>query len=80
MWQCLPVPVFGNHKSPSVRVATVGLNPSRRSSYPKEIAKVELPGTAAPLKFTRDATGLLVTLPDLKPNDFACCFKITAKS
>src|ERR1017187_3953430 len=28
MWQCLPVPVFGNHKSPNVRVATVGLNPS----------------------------------------------------
>jgi len=28
MWQCLPVPVFGNHTSPSVRVATVGLNPS----------------------------------------------------
>ena len=28
MWQCLPVPAFGNHNSPSVRVATVGLNPS----------------------------------------------------
>ncbi len=28
MWQCLPVPVFGNHTSTSVRVATVGLNPS----------------------------------------------------
>ena len=28
MWQGLPVPVFGNHTSPSVRVATVGLNPS----------------------------------------------------
>ena len=28
MWQCLPVPVFGHHKSSSVRVATVGLNPS----------------------------------------------------
>jgi hypothetical protein len=28
MWQCLPVPVFGHHKSPIVRVATVGLNPS----------------------------------------------------
>jgi hypothetical protein len=28
MWQCLPVPVFGNHNSPSVRLATVGLNPS----------------------------------------------------
>jgi alpha-L-fucosidase len=49
-------------------------------NYPGEIAKVELLGTPAPLSFTRDATGLLVTLPDLKPNDFACCFKITAKS
>lgn len=28
MWQCVPVPAFGNHKSPSVCVATVGLNPS----------------------------------------------------
>lgn len=28
MWQCLPVPVFGDHASPTVRVATVGLNPS----------------------------------------------------
>ena len=28
MWQCLPVPAFGNHKSSRVRVATVGLNPS----------------------------------------------------
>ena len=28
MWQCLPVPVFGHHNSPKVRVATVGLNPS----------------------------------------------------
>jgi hypothetical protein len=28
MWQCLPVPVFGHHNFPNVRVATVGLNPS----------------------------------------------------
>src|SRR6266705_2634137 len=28
MWQCLPVPAFGSHKSERVRVATVGLNPS----------------------------------------------------
>jgi alpha-L-fucosidase len=49
-------------------------------SYPKNIAKVELLGSKAPLKFSRDASGLVITLPAEKPNDFAYGLKITSKS
>ena len=48
--------------------------------YPKDIARVELLGSNGPLNFTREATGLVVTLPEQKPNDFAYALKITAKS
>jgi alpha-L-fucosidase len=47
--------------------------------YPKDIANVELLGGGS-LKFERDSTGLLVTLPEQKPNDFAYALKITAKA
>jgi alpha-L-fucosidase len=48
--------------------------------YPKEIARVELLGAKAPLKFVRDESGLVVNLPDHKANDFACALKITPKA
>ena len=48
-------------------------------NYPKEIAKVELLGNSSPLTFTRDETGLAVTLPNKKPNDYAYTLKITPK-
>jgi alpha-L-fucosidase len=45
--------------------------------FPKQIARVELLG-AGEVKFTRDANGLVVNLPEKKPNDYAYAFKITA--
>jgi len=41
--------------------------------------KVELLGTGT-LTFTRDASGLVVTLPEKKPNDYAYTLKITPKT
>jgi alpha-L-fucosidase len=43
--------------------------------FPRQIARVELLGSG-PLTFTRDAAGLVVTLPDNKPNDYPCTLKI----
>jgi alpha-L-fucosidase len=43
--------------------------------FPREIATIELLG-AGPLKYTRDAAGLVVELPERKPNDFAYALKI----
>jgi alpha-L-fucosidase len=49
--------------------------------YPREIGRVELLGGNGPLAFTRDATGLALTLKD-KPanNEFAYALKITPKA
>jgi alpha-L-fucosidase len=47
-------------------------------NFPKEVAKVELLG-AGPVTFTRDASGLVVNLPEKKPNDFAYALKVTPK-
>ncbi len=47
--------------------------------FPRGIAKVELLGSGAPLKFVRDASGLVINLPAEKPNDFAYGLKITPK-
>jgi len=44
--------------------------------FPKQVAKVELLGSGE-VKFTRDASGLTVNMPDTKPNNFAYCVKIT---
>ena len=44
--------------------------------FPKQVAKVELLG-AGNLAFTRDASGLVVTMPQEKPNDFAYALKVT---
>jgi alpha-L-fucosidase len=46
-------------------------------NYPGKIGKVELLGSPAPVAFSRDATGLVVTLPEQKPNDYAYALKIT---
>ncbi len=42
-----------------------------------QIARVDLLGFAEPIKFTRDATGLNLTLPEQKVGDYAYGFKIS---
>jgi alpha-L-fucosidase len=44
--------------------------------YPKNIARVELLGSSGPLAFSRGATGLVVTLPETKLNDYAYTLRI----
>jgi alpha-L-fucosidase len=46
-------------------------------NFPGKIARVELLGSPALVAFSRDTTGLVVTLPDQKPNDYAYALKIT---
>jgi len=48
--------------------------------YPREIAKVEMLGNRAPVTFSRDAAGLVVTLPGQRPDSPAYALKITARS
>ncbi|HUB25759.1 MAG TPA: alpha-L-fucosidase [Tepidisphaeraceae bacterium] len=45
--------------------------------YPKEIAKVELLGSDQSIAFTRGDQGLVVTMPQNKPNEHAFVLKIT---
>jgi alpha-L-fucosidase len=47
------------------------------SHYPKEIGQVSLLGADGNLAFSRDETGLTVTMPEKKPNDFAYVLKIS---
>jgi alpha-L-fucosidase len=47
-------------------------------NFPREIAKVELLG-AGPVTFSRDASGLMVNMPDKKPNDYAYALKVTPR-
>jgi alpha-L-fucosidase len=47
--------------------------------YPKEIARVELLGSSGPLAFSRGTAGLVVTLPEIKPNDYAYALRIISK-
>ena len=50
-------------------------------NYPGELGRIELLGNeGTPLQFTRDASGLVVTLPDKRPNEIACALKITPKA
>ncbi len=44
--------------------------------FPREIARVEMLGAGGPLKFTRNPTGLVVDLPEEKPNEHAYALKI----
>jgi alpha-L-fucosidase len=48
-------------------------------NFPMEIARVDLLGSGT-LTFTRDASGLVVNLPEKKPNDYAYALKITPKN
>ena len=54
-------------------IATLGRD---RTEYPKRIGRVELLGSPGALSFTREANGLVVTLPATKPNEFAFVLKI----
>ena len=48
--------------------------------HPREIGRIELLGRdGGPLNFTREASGLLLTLPEKKPTDFVATLKITPK-
>jgi len=47
--------------------------------FPRNIARVELLGVSGPLAFSRDTTGLVVTLPATKPNDYAFALRIIPK-
>jgi alpha-L-fucosidase len=53
---------------------------AKSPNYPGEIGRVELLGAADPMPFTRDETGLTLTLPEKAPNDIASVFKITPKN
>jgi alpha-L-fucosidase len=44
--------------------------------YPKQVAKIELLGSDAPVTFTRDEKALNITLPANKPNTIAYALKI----
>jgi alpha-L-fucosidase len=46
------------------------------ATAPGNIERVELLGVSEPLKFTRDATGLIITLPGQKVGNYAYGFKI----
>jgi alpha-L-fucosidase len=48
-------------------------------NFPMEIARVDLLGSGT-LTFTRDASGLVVNLPEKKPNNYAYALKITPKN
>ena len=65
---------------PEDRKLTIQTLAQNSENYPGDIAKVELLGAGAPLKFVRDASGLLISLPAEKPNDFAYGLKITPKA
>jgi alpha-L-fucosidase len=64
---------------PEDRKLTIQTLAQNSEHYPRDIAKVELLGGGAPLNFVRSASGLVVTLPAEKPNDFAYGLKITPK-
>jgi alpha-L-fucosidase len=46
------------------------------SAYPKSVQRIELLGAKGPLQFTRESSGLAITLPPDKPNEYAYTFKI----
>jgi alpha-L-fucosidase len=46
------------------------------TEYPKPVGQFELLGNTAPLPFSREANGLVVTLPKTKPNECAYVQKI----
>jgi len=48
-----------------------------KGAHHKPIHRVELLGAKAPLQFKHDTSGLTISLPSEKPNDFAYSFRIT---
>ncbi|MGA2194313.1 MAG: alpha-L-fucosidase [Bryobacteraceae bacterium] len=44
--------------------------------YPREVGRVEMLGASGALQFSRETTGLAVTLPEKKPNEYAWALKI----
>jgi alpha-L-fucosidase len=62
-----------------LRAANVTIKTLAQGSenYSMNIGKIELLGPNAALDFVRDASGLMVTLPNRKQNDFAYALKIT---
>jgi alpha-L-fucosidase len=48
-------------------------------NFPREVAKIEMLGAGA-LTFIRDSSGLIVNLPEKKPNDYAYTLKITPQA
>ena len=49
-----------------------------RNDYPKTIGRIELLGGKGPLPFRRQPDGLVITLPETRPNEFAYVFRIQA--
>ena len=47
-----------------------------KTDYPKQVGRVELLGSSGPLPFERQPNGLVVTLPNTRPNEFAYVLKI----
>src|SRR5581483_7758688 len=47
-----------------------------QASYDHPIHRIELLGAKGQLRFTRDQTGLVISLPAEKPNDYAYSFRI----
>jgi alpha-L-fucosidase len=48
-------------------------------NLPREVASVELLGASAPVRWTREAAGLSVELPDTAPGDYAFTLKIRTR-
>ena len=53
---------------------------SGSSRYPREVGQVSLLGNEGNLAFTRDEKGLIVTMPDRKPNEFAYALRISGQT
>jgi alpha-L-fucosidase len=55
---------------------TIEMLAQGRPEYPRQVGRVELLGRPGALRFSRDAAGLVIVLPDSKPNEFAYVLKI----
>jgi alpha-L-fucosidase len=61
---------------PSDGKVTIKTLAAGSTHYPREVGRVELLGSKGPLTFARDADGLVVNVPEQKPNEYAYVFKI----
>jgi alpha-L-fucosidase len=62
---------------PADKTVTLASLASGSKAYARQVGKIELLGSSNSVTFTQDVTGLKITLPDEKPNDIACAFKIS---